>query len=67
METVCKQNQCTGCMACVESCTRNAIRIEDAIDSYNAVINREVCINCGLCSYICPSKINFKECLNREE
>ena len=55
METVCKQNQCTGCMACVESCTRNAIRIEDAIDSYNAVINREVCINCGLCHRTCPN------------
>ena len=55
METVCKQNQCTGCMACVESCTRNAIRIEDAIDFYNAVINREVCINCGLCHRTCPN------------
>ena len=29
--------------------------------------DKSKCINCGLCSYICPSKINFKECLNREE
>lgn len=55
METVCKQNQCTGCMACVESCAKNAIRIEDAFDSYNAVINKELCIDCGLCHRTCPN------------
>ena len=39
MKTVCNENQCTGCMACVDICAKNAIHIVDAIDAFNAVID----------------------------
>ena len=42
-------------MACVESCSKSAIQIEDTFDSYNAVINESICINCGLCHKTCPN------------
>lgn len=53
METVCEVNQCTGCMACVDACPKNAIKIEDTYSSYNAVIKLEKCINCGICNSVC--------------
>ena len=55
MKTVCTQNKCAGCMACVDICSKNAIQINDSLNAYNAVINKELCINCGLCHKVCPN------------
>ena len=55
MKTVCKLNQCNGCMACLEKCHHNAITIQDQLRYYNAVIDSEKCINCGLCTKVCPN------------
>lgn len=55
MQTVCENNKCTGCMACVEICPRNAIEIVDNLISYNAVINEEQCVNCELCRKTCQN------------
>lgn len=54
MRTVCKKDECTGCMACVDICVSDAIEIVDDLDTYNAVI-QENCINCGACQKICPT------------
>lgn len=53
MESICEKNQCTGCMACVSACPRNAITICDNLSSYNAVIDKTECIDCGLCKKVC--------------
>lgn len=55
MKTVCKENMCTGCMACVNSCPKNAISIVDNIATINAVVDTELCINCNLCEKVCPN------------
>ena len=55
MRTVCKENMCTGCSACVDVCPQKAIIIEDSINANNATIDASVCINCGLCTRICPN------------
>lgn len=55
MKTVCTKDNCTGCMACVESCPQNAIKVVDELDSYNAVINEEQCANCDLCRKVCQN------------
>lgn len=52
MNTVCQLNQCAGCMACIDICPKGAIRIEDSLTAYNAVIG-DVCINCGACHKVC--------------
>ena len=49
MRNVCNKDQCTGCMACVDICAKNAIHIVDAIDAFNAVIDEGKCVNCGMC------------------
>lgn len=56
MRTVCEKNQCTGCMACVDICAKNAIHIVDDIDAFNAVIDANKCINCGMCEKACQQK-----------
>lgn len=52
MKTVCEADQCAGCMACVEICPRNAIRIEDSLKAFNATIT-DACIDCGACHRVC--------------
>ena len=55
MKTVCTKDNCTGCMACVESCPKNVIKVVDELDSYNAIINEEQCVNCDLCRKVCQN------------
>lgn len=53
MNTVCKMNWCSGCMACVDICPRKAIAVVDNIEYMNAVIDEERCIKCGACNRVC--------------
>ena len=54
MKTVCDVNKCAGCMACVDICPKGAIKIEDSLVAYNAVMDEEKCIDCGACADVCP-------------
>ncbi len=54
MQTVCELNKCTGCSACLESCGKNAIVIEDSIHAYNAIIDETKCVECKACHNVCP-------------
>ena len=51
--TVCHQNQCAGCMACVDACPCKAISDIDSKKYMNAVINIEKCIKCNACNTVC--------------
>ena len=53
MKTVCKLNQCAGCMACTDICPKQCISIVDDVQYMNAIINQEKCINCNLCHKVC--------------
>lgn len=55
MSTVCEKNKCTGCMACVEICPKKAIKIEDTLEAYNAVIYDDLCVNCKTCTCVCQN------------
>lgn len=55
MITVCRENQCTGCMACVDICPKDAISIRDTLSAYNAEIDADKCIHCNLCHKICQN------------
>lgn len=53
MKTVCDLDQCTGCMACVDICPKNAIKVDTDIKKYNAVIDESKCVNCDGCRRVC--------------
>lgn len=52
--TVCDLDNCAGCMLCLDVCKKNAIKIEDTLYAYNAVIDEARCINCNACKINCP-------------
>lgn len=67
MNTVCKKNKCTGCMACLEVCPKKAIRIEDTLDAYHAVIFEDLCIHCNACTRVCHNvndSIEFRKSIS---
>lgn len=55
MNTVCKMNECAGCMACVDICPRQAISVVDSMEYMNAIIDSSLCINCNVCHKICQN------------
>lgn len=56
MEVICSPDKCTGCAACMNACTLDAISMEamPPLGDIHPRINSKKCINCGLCSRICP-------------
>ena len=49
------QNQCTGCMACYNSCLFHAIEMQkDRHGVLLPVIDSQKCKNCGACERVCP-------------
>lgn len=57
-EAVIRQQDCTACGVCMDSCRFDAIRRDDAVYRIDPV----ACEGCGVCYRICPSKaIDFPE------
>lgn len=55
MEKICPSELCTGCMACINACSHNAISIiRDEEGFFYPQIEQDKCINCGLCKKKCP-------------
>lgn len=52
------EDECCGCMACVNVCPKDIIGIRKDIlgFSYPHIINSENCINCNQCNTVCPCK-----------
>lgn len=52
---LCKPEECTGCFACFNSCTHNALNfVQDEKGFYAPLINKQICTECGLCEKKCP-------------
>ncbi len=60
MKTVCKENTCTGCMACVNVCPKDAVSIKDSLNSYTGVIDNNLCIDCNACYKVCQNNNDIK-------
>ena len=55
MKEICNRTACTGCMACVNACSHNAIKViadEEGFD--RPCVDDKSCIECGLCQKVCP-------------
>lgn len=55
MIAICEYNECTGCMACYNVCSKRAIKMLPNEEGFlHPVINQEQCVDCGLCAKVCP-------------
>lgn len=52
---------CCGCSACVQSCPKQCISFDEDEQGFRyPLVNKDLCIDCGLCEKVCP-------CLNQNE
>lgn len=52
---ICSREKCTGCFACYNICSKQAIIMkEDEYGYVYPIIDEKKCINCGLCKKVCP-------------
>lgn len=50
---------CTGCSACMAACPKNAISVVMNEDGFlQAVVDKEQCIDCGICQTVCSRFIS---------
>ena len=62
-----KKQTCTGCHACTTKCPKHCITmISDTEGFWYPQINKEECIDCGLCERVCPiiTPIKFEDPFN---
>lgn len=55
MTEICELSKCTGCSACLNICGKNAISMQ--VDDFGfkyPVVESSLCVDCGLCTKICP-------------
>lgn len=47
--------KCCGCNACVQACPKHCIRMQEDCEGFlYPFVDRESCIDCGLCERVCP-------------
>lgn len=64
MNKICREDKCTGCRACLNVCGHSAIQmVNDNLNAEIAVIDKNKCVDCGLCKLLCPQN-NVDEILN---
>lgn len=51
------KNECFGCEACKQICSKNAIKMKEDSEGFRyPIVNNDLCVNCGLCHTVCPSE-----------
>lgn len=49
------KSKCCGCCACVDACAHQAISLKTDIEGFwYPVVDKEKCVDCGLCDKVCP-------------
>ena len=66
MAVLCDIARCTGCTACASICPNHCITMQpDAEGFLRPVTDQDSCVDCGLCSLVCPV-LHPRDCQNTE-
>lgn len=58
---ICKVSECTACNGCLNICKHDAISYKTIVGgSTQAVINKDLCVNCNMCKLACPQVNDVK-------
>ena len=61
MINITDRHNCCGCSACVQACPQKCIKFDEDKQGFRyPIVNKEDCIDCGLCEKVCPI-INLNE------
>lgn len=67
MIKIIEKTKCCGCSACANKCPKKAIEMKEDEKGFKyPYVNKDLCINCGLCEKVCPI-INAKRITNNPE
>ncbi len=55
--SITKFKECANCGACYNMCTQDAIFVNDEKTFYRVMVDKDKCIECGLCEKICPINV----------
>lgn len=59
---------CCGCTACASICAHDAITMKpDALGFLSPEVDKEKCVDCGLCDKVCAFNEHYDKCLNLEK
>lgn len=61
MNFICDRDKCTGCAACVNICTKDALKMvknERGFD--HPIIDGQKCVDCKMCTKVCPVNNPYK-------
>lgn len=62
MLTLIDKSQCCGCTACASICPKQAITMQpDGLGFLYPVINRDKCVDCGLCEDVCAFNPHYEK------
>ena len=51
---------CCGCNACIQVCPKSCIsRFIDSEGFWYPIVDKEACVNCGLCEKVCPELVDL--------
>lgn len=57
-----ERKECCGCSSCIQKCPTNAISMVANKEGFlYPIIDKEKCINCGLCARVCPQLKNMEK------
>lgn len=55
MISISEKRQCSGCHACSNACPKNSIQmVSDEEGFWYPQVNKDQCIDCGMCEKVCP-------------
>lgn len=63
MINITNKEQCCGCASCVQKCPKHCITLHEDNEGFlYPQIDKDICVECGLCEKVCPVLMPYQPC-----